>query len=266
METTGDSIIFLGTGGARYMVSKQLLATGGAWLFLAGRQILFDPGPGALVHAIRRKLDPGKLDAVILSHKHLDHSSDINVIIEAMTNGRHEKRGVVFAPADALEEKSEPVILRYLLSNPEKVVTLKAGGAYQLGDLSFTTPVRHVHGVETYGFVFNTPESNFSWITDTQYFPALAKHYRAPLVILNILRQHAGPPLDHLSADEATVLLNEMQPRRAVLTHFGMNMWKGHPWEIAAQMSADTGVEVTAARDGQTILLDGREAGQGSLL
>jgi ribonuclease BN (tRNA processing enzyme) len=266
METQGGSILFLGTGGARFMVSKQILATGGAWLSLAGKQILLDPGPGALVHAIRRRLDPGKLDAVILSHKHLDHSSDINVIIEAMTNGRHEKRGAVFAPADALEPGHDPVVLRYLLPNPERVETLKEGGTYHLGNLSFTTPVRHIHGVETYGFVFNTPESSFSWVTDTQYFPELASHYRAPLVIFNVLRHHSGPPLDHLSADEVSQLLKEMKPRRAVLTHFGMNMWKASPAEVAAQMSTETGVEVTAARDGQVYLINEGGSGQRNLL
>ena len=61
------------------MVAHQFLASGGAWLSLGGTQILLDPGPGSLVQAIKRRLDPSKLDAIILSHKHLDHSSDINI-------------------------------------------------------------------------------------------------------------------------------------------------------------------------------------------
>ncbi len=48
--------------------------------------IYLDPGPGALVKCTssRPKFDPIKLDAIILSHKHLDHSSDMKVMIEAM--------------------------------------------------------------------------------------------------------------------------------------------------------------------------------------
>jgi ribonuclease BN (tRNA processing enzyme) len=85
-------------------------------------------------------------------------------------------------------------------------------------------------------------------------------------VVLNVLRHHNGPPLDHLSADEATLILRDMKPRRAVLTHFGMNMWKAPPGEVAAKMSADTGVEVTAAHDGETIPLSDPAPGQKPLL
>src|SRR4030042_4443797 len=82
-----DSITVLGTAGARFVVIHQFLASGGAWLNLGDTQILFDPGPGCLVQATKRRLDPAKLDAIVLSHKHLDHSGDINIMIEAMTDG-----------------------------------------------------------------------------------------------------------------------------------------------------------------------------------
>jgi len=68
------------------VVSRQLRASGGAWLCLNDVNIYLDPGPGALVKCTssRPKLDPTKLDAIIPSHKHLDHSSDVKVMIEAM--------------------------------------------------------------------------------------------------------------------------------------------------------------------------------------
>ena len=36
---------------------------------------------------------PGVLDAIVLTHKHLDHSGDVNAMIEAMTQGGTKKRG-----------------------------------------------------------------------------------------------------------------------------------------------------------------------------
>ncbi|MCX6004406.1 MAG: MBL fold metallo-hydrolase, partial [Chloroflexi bacterium] len=117
-----DTITFLGTGGARFTIAKQLLASGGAWMNLGGIQILMDPGPGSLVYAIKHSCDPTRLNAIILSHKHLDHSVDINVMIEAMTEGGWKKRGSVFAPSDAFNNGA--VILPYLQGFPQSVEIL----------------------------------------------------------------------------------------------------------------------------------------------
>ncbi len=41
-----ETITFLGTGGARFMIITQMLASGGLWLDIGGTEILVDPGPG----------------------------------------------------------------------------------------------------------------------------------------------------------------------------------------------------------------------------
>ncbi len=248
MAELSDAIIFLGTAGARFVVARQLLASGGAWLKLGNTQILLDPGPGSLVQAARRKLDPTKLEAIILSHRHLDHSGDINIMIEAMTDGGTKKRGMVFAPADALNQ--DPVILSYLQSYPRSIQVLTEGGSYVINDVSFKTPVRHKHPVETYGFVFQTPRHTFSWITDTRYFEDLASHYEGDLLIINVVRLSSGAPIDHLSLPEAKSIIEKLRPKIAILTHFGMTMWRAKPWELAKKLTEETGISVIAARDG----------------
>ncbi len=248
MAELSDTITFLGTAGARFVVARQLLASGGAWLSLGNTRILLDPGPGSLVQAARRKLDPTKLDAIILSHRHLDHSGDINIMIEAMTDGGTKKRGTVFVPADALSQ--DPVILSYLQSYPRDIRLLIEGGSYVINDVSFTTPVRHRHSVETYGFVFQTPRHTFSWISDTRYFEDLANQYRGELLIINVVRLSPGAPIDHLSLPEAKTIIEALRPRIAILTHFGMTMWRARPWDLAKRLSEETGIAVIAARDG----------------
>jgi phosphoribosyl 1,2-cyclic phosphodiesterase len=243
-----DTIIFLGTAGARFVVIRQFLASGGAWLNLGGTQILFDPGPGCLVQAAKRKLDPATLDAIILSHRHLDHSGDINIMIEAMTDGGTKKRGTVFAPADALDQ--DPVILSYLRSYPQSIQVLTDGGSYRVNDVSFSTPVRHKHQVETYGLTFQTPRHTFSWITDTRYFAGLASDYQGDLLVINVVRFKPGAPLNHLSLPEVKSIIEELRPKTAILTHFGMTMWRAKPWELAEKLTQETGVTVIAARDG----------------
>ncbi len=243
-------IKFLGTAGARIVVSKQLRASGGVWLCLDEVNILVDPGPGTLVRCTssRPKLDPTKLDAIILSHRHLDHSSDVNIMIEAMTEGGFKKRGTLFAPQDALSV--DPVVLKYVRTYVKAIKILKEKSSYQIKDVSFTTPLRHIHGsVETYGLNFKTSTFTISFIVDTRFFPELVRHYRGDILIINLVRLKPSH-LDHLCLDEAKKIIEEVRPRVAILTHFGMTILRAKPWKLAQQMEEELGIKVIAARDG----------------
>ncbi len=249
-KPSNDSIIFLGTAGARFTVTSQILASGGLWLNLSGTEILLDPGPGCIVQFTKRKLKADKLSAIVLSHRHLDHSADVNIMVEAMTRGGFKRHGWLFAPADALED--EPVIFSYLKSYLDGIEVLQEGKSYSVGNISFTTPVQHIHSVETYGMVFTTPGHTFSYIADSRYFDGLCHSYGGELLIINVVRLETGHPFDHLSVPEAKHIIMELKPKAAILTHFGMTVWRAKPWEVAERLSQETGVRVLAARDGMT--------------
>src|SRR4030042_952194 len=174
LDPPNDTITFLGTGAGRFMITSQRLASGGLWMNLGGTQLLVDPGPGCIVRATDKKLDADKLSAIILSHRHLDHSADTNIMVEAMTQGGFKRHGWLFAPADALE--TEPVIFSYLKGYLDGIEVLREGKSYTAGNISFTTPVRHIHRVETYGMVFKTAQHTFSYIADPRYFDNLCQH------------------------------------------------------------------------------------------
>jgi len=247
-SSSGDTITFLGTAGARFVVTKQLLASGGLWLSLGGIEILVDPGPGCIVQSTKRKLRAEKLSAIILSHRHLDHSADTNIMVEAMTQGGFKQRGWLFAPTDALE--SEPVIFSYLKNSLDGIEVLQEGKSYQIGNISFTTPIRHIHPVETYGMIFTTAEHTFSYITDSRYFDGLCQSYASELLIINVVLLEVRQQIDHLSVADAKHIITELKPKVAILTHFGMGMWQAKAWEIAQRLSQETGDRVLAARDG----------------
>ena len=45
-DPVADTFIkFLGTSGARFVMIKQLRASGGIWISCQGTQVLIDPGP-----------------------------------------------------------------------------------------------------------------------------------------------------------------------------------------------------------------------------
>ncbi|MFC2032616.1 MBL fold metallo-hydrolase, partial [Chloroflexota bacterium] len=210
--------------------------------------ILLDPGPGCIVQSAKRKLNPEKLSAIIVSHRHLDHSVDVNIMVEAMTGGGFKHRGWFFAPPDALG--SEPVIYSYLKGSLEGIEILQEGKSYSVGNISFTTPIRHIHPVETYGMVFTTAEHTFSYIADSRYFDGLLHSYGGELLIINVIMLEPNRPIDHLSVPDVKHIITELKPKIAILTHFGMTLWRAKPWEIAQRLSEETGVKVVAARDG----------------
>jgi phosphoribosyl 1,2-cyclic phosphodiesterase len=253
-----DFIKFLGTAGARFVTMRQLRSSAGVLYSLRGFQFLLDPGPGALVRcaASRPRLDPLELDALVLSHNHLDHSGDINVMIEAMTDGGFKKRGRLFCARQALED--DPVVLHYLRGFLQAIVTLEEGGSYQLAPgLVLKTPLRHRHPMETYGLRLEAPQLTIGHIVDTLHFERLAEAYAgSQVLILNVVRLRKDEKdtrdIQHLTADDARRLIADIRPRMAILTHFGMSMLRAKPWEVARRLAEETGVEVHAAGDGST--------------
>jgi phosphoribosyl 1,2-cyclic phosphodiesterase len=246
-----DEVVFVGTGGGRMTTAFQARATGGLWVCLDGARVCVDPGPGALAHARGRalSLDPGLLDAVVLTHKHLDHSGDVNAMIEAMTQGGTKKRGLVLAPRDAYEE--DPVILRYVRGYPAATDVLQAGGRHPIGaagGLVLETPLRLKHPVETYGLRFVGRRFTIGLIACTGYVPELETAFRADVLILNVVYREPRDEI-HLALPDARQLISAIRPRLAILTHFGLTMLRARPWELAETLSQETGVRVLAARD-----------------
>jgi phosphoribosyl 1,2-cyclic phosphodiesterase len=243
-------LTFMGTAGARFMVAKQLAASGGLYIEEGNTRISLDPGPGAIVQYAKRKVDLTKLDAIVVSHRHLDHSNDVNVMIEAMTDGGFRHRGRLFCPSDALD--GDPVVLKYIRHFPQEIVVLEPETEYTVGEVTFTTTPRHVHQVETYGFRFG---NRLGWVTDSAYYDGIAEQHKADVMVIHLVLMECRAGLPHLCLDDAERIIREAKPRLAILTHYGMTVWRAHPWELAADLTQRIGTEVKAARDGMSLEL-----------
>jgi ribonuclease BN (tRNA processing enzyme) len=258
-EAGKDYFKFLGTAGARFVMARQLRASGGIYLELQGQKIALDPGPGALLRMAhsRPPIDATAIEAVILTHKHIDHSNDVNVLLDAMTAGGFKNRGVLMAPAECLEGPDR-ILLPYLKKAVKEIITLEPETAYELGHLKIKTSVRHWHEAETYGIKFYLPGTVLGFMVDTKAFPELVSSYRdCHYLVMNVLRvkEAENDYLLHLTVPEAVELIKAIKPQKVFLTHFGQTMLRANPWLVAEKMSEETGVEVLAASDGMKVEL-----------
>lgn len=252
-----NKIKFLGTAGGRFVVSRQLRKSGGMWLTLDDTNILIDPGPGSLVRCLssKPKLNPRELDGIIISHIHIDHTNDVNIMIEAMTNGGFDKKGVLFSPIDGLEK--EPVVLNYVRNYLEKIEILKEKKKYKIKNISFETPIKHIHhNVEVYGFNFYGKNNSISLITDTVYFERLESYYKGDILIINVVFYKNNKGYEHFDMSDVERIIIANKPKLTILTHFGMTMIKQKPWKIAERLTEKTGLKIIAASDGLEINLD----------
>jgi len=246
-----NHITFLGSGGARIMLSTQVLATGGMIISLDDTHFSLDPGPGALVNIFKYNINPTDLHGIIISHRHLDHSADVNVMIEAMTKSGSVKSGQVFAPSDALD--IDPVILKYLRKYLREVTYLRPLSNYIINNLPFTTSMPHQHGSEeTYGFLFHGRNTILGYIPDTAFFPELLDFYKADVLIVSMLRLEKSNVL-HLSVDDVELIIKSIRPKVTILTHFGYQIYQKGPDKIADYLTEKTGQSVIAAADGLEI-------------
>lgn len=252
-------LTFLGTGGGRFATITQKRRTAGIRIMNGEVNIHLDPGPGALIYSINAGLDPQKITAVLVSHSHPDHYTDAEVLIEAMTRGTLQKRGILAAANSVLNGNStcEASVSKYHQRMPLQTINAAPGMVFQLGSMKVVAVHAHHTDPDAVGYRFSTSDfGDFGYTSDTEYYEGIGKHYEGVrLLILCVLRPGGKPWKGHMTTDDAIRILKDVKPEAAVLTHLGMQMiFKGPGWE-AARAEKECGLPVTAATDGMRVIV-----------
>ncbi|WP_297435480.1 MBL fold metallo-hydrolase [Thermococcus sp.] len=252
-------ITFLGSGGGRFITITQFRSTGGFHI-RASRNLYVDPGPGALVRSWRYKLDPRRLDAIFVSHRHVDHCNDLEVMIEAMTGGALKRRGTLIASKSVVygDETHTPAVSGYHIDVLEGVHTPEPGNKISLGtEELLITPCRHSDPT-TIGFRMKTAFGDISYIPDTAYFEDLVRwHDGSRVLIAAITRpRDMGIPY-HMSTDDAVEMLKNMRrkPEVLIMNHIGMKMHFANPYKEAKYLETVTGVKTYIAKEGFRVMV-----------
>jgi phosphoribosyl 1,2-cyclic phosphate phosphodiesterase len=183
----------------------------------SGERILVDAGPEFRLQAIRAGID--RLDAMLLTHAHADHIHGLDDL-RPLT---HKHVLPVYGNTQTIDELRER--FSYFFRT-----TQKGGGKpkireavvrekFAIGDITIR-PIPIEHGsLEILGWTFREGKTKAAYLTDASGIPPDSlRHLRhLDLLILGALRER--PHETHYSFSQAKALIDELAPRKALITH-----------------------------------------------
>ena len=248
-------LVVLGSGTA---VPHRRRSSSGFWLETGDRTLLLDCSASAIHRMAEEKLDWANLDAIWISHFHLDHVGGVAPFLFGMRN----------APATRNRTKPLKIFgakgLRKLLEN------FDGANDYKLFVQRFPLEIVEVESLEKFDIAPNleavaldTPHTNESlaihlrdaddktlvYTSDTGFDITLGSFARSVDLFLMECSFVKEKPLDtHLELAEAIHLIRYATPKRSVLTHFYADWDEVDFQKEVAKLSPLC--EVLEARDG----------------
>lgn len=181
--------------------------------------VLLDCGNGVLSR-LRYHLEPWDLDAVILSHLHSDHVSDMMIIRYAMMIKRNTDPGApltVYAPAAPQAEYERLKYKNFVVTHP-----ITAQSSLSLGDLQISFS-QGAHPVPSHVITIKSGGKKLVYSGDTEFFPELAQRIKGADIFLceaNYLRDDIQKGhVNHMAAYQAANAARDGKVKRLILTH-----------------------------------------------
>lgn len=254
-----NRIVFLGSGGGRTIMFTQVRHTGGIFIELDGKKMIIDPGPGSICNARRIKLDIDGTELILLSHRHVDHATDVNAYLDGLDTG-------LIAERTSIEE--EHVVSPYHLSKAKFVKLVSEGEEIAVPPLKIRT-TKCVHTSPAVGFVIEGTKK-IGYTSDTVYYDGMERQFDGvDVFIANVLVPHGKTPnvLKHFGVDDVIKTVNSMnvKPKLIVLSHLSMWMLRNNPSEQAFIVKKMTGVRTIPAKDDMVVDLDNLSEHDGKL-
>ena len=209
----------------------------------AGTTVWLDAGSGTMAN-LQRHVGLGDVDAIVLSHEHPDHWSDIEGYRVACTWGLHRSGVPVYAPAGLdgfLSGAAAPAFDWRVVASGDEV---------DIGGLTVSFS-RTSHPPETLAVRIDGGGRSFAYSADTGpgwSFSALGGGIDLALCEATYLDRDPRAPI-HLSAGEAGAMARDAGVARLLLTH----LWPDtDPTESLAEAAAAYGGPVDLARTNET--------------
>ena len=221
-----------------------------------GASVLVDPGPGACHRAGVAGADLTQLDAVCVSHLHLDHCNDLAQLLFTLRNPTLTRtRRLVVAGGPGLQRHLDAL---YKVHGGwveprgyELTVHAEARWRIGVGELGIQAgPVEHIAG--SVGFRFMGPGgASLVYSGDTTGDEDLTRlALGADCLVMECAAPDDAPIPKHATPRDVARVATAARVRRVVLTHFYPGI---DPGAAAKQVADTTGIRCDAAADGMVL-------------
>ena len=188
-----------------------------------GHSLWIDAGTGTLA-ALQRHADLAAVDAVLISHEHVDHCIDLLPTYYAIAYGNLREPGLPLLAPTGLTDRLRGAVgedHRDTLGRSFAVETIAPAAVHDLGPFRVTCVAMPHVGLPAFGFRVEAGGRTFAYTGDTGPGPeAVALARDADLFLAEAaLRSGDAPFVWHLTAEQAGAAAAEAAARRLVLTH-----------------------------------------------
>ncbi|MEM7819861.1 MAG: MBL fold metallo-hydrolase [Candidatus Aenigmatarchaeota archaeon] len=256
-----NRIVFLGTGGGRHVMFSQARRTGGLYFELENNnditRFIIDPGPGSLIYSHILGLHPENWNGILLSHYHVDHSNDVNVILDGI------KKPFLIAEEHCIKYNKNneyPCISKYHKDLVKNLYAVKHGDIINLNNIKIHA-IKSNHHAPCVGFKIIHEKFSIGYPSDGSYYSGQEKFYEnCDIIILNVLvpKGESWPEGRHMSIDGAISLIKNMKsrPRLCILNHLSFWMMRSNVFKQAKMIQDATKVKTIHVDDFTELNLD----------
>ncbi|NQZ78180.1 MAG: MBL fold metallo-hydrolase [Ekhidna sp.] len=214
-----------------------------------GTNIVIDTGPDFRQQMLRERID--KLDAVLFTHAHKDHTAGMDDI--RSYNFRQKRDMPVYASKevqDQLKQEFSYIFAQNKYPGIPKVDLHTIDGSPFSINGNTITPIEVMHHkLPVYGFRFD----DFTYITDANFISEKEKKKikGSKILVLNALQKEDH--ISHFTLAEALALMEELQPEKGYLTHIS------HRLGLHRDISSELPDNIKLAWDGLSITIDSQQ-------
>lgn len=201
------------------------------FLETAKATLLIDCGASALPALKALKLDPNRIDGVVLSHLHGDHFGGLPFLLLDGRFSRREKPLTIAGPPgtrarlDALMEVFFPKSTGTPWKFPWTVEEIPVGvPADVLGHSLVTAEVIHSSGAPSTALRLSDGEKTFAYSGDTEWTEALLPIARDADLFICECYGYAGKLSGHMTWEILQPRLPDLRARRFMVTHMSATM------------------------------------------